>query len=96
MLKRAEIDAYNNPRRAKLLREAISQGKEKHIRLQLETLVKLLATEKLRRAQDNQTTVRNDLQSLLVRGGSAVIVRRRGGGREILTKYDLIHALTRG
>jgi len=37
-----------------------------------------------------------DLQSLLVRGGSAVIVRRRGGGREILTKYDLIHALARG
>ncbi len=37
-----------------------------------------------------------DLQSLLVRGGSAVIVRRRDGAREILTKYDLIHALARG
>ena len=38
----------------------------------------------------------DQLQSLLVRGGSAVIVRRRDGQRAILTKYDLIHALTRG
>lgn len=38
----------------------------------------------------------DDLQSLLVRGGSAVIVRRRDGTRDILTKYDLIHALARG
>ena len=37
----------------------------------------------------------HELQTLLVRGGSAVIVRRADGGRDILTKYDLIHALTR-
>jgi cysteine synthase len=38
----------------------------------------------------------DDLQSLLVRGGSAVIVHRADGTRDILTKYDLIHALARG
>jgi len=38
----------------------------------------------------------NDLQSLLARGGSAVIVHRADGTRDILTKYDLIHALARG
>jgi len=36
------------------------------------------------------------LQSLLARGGSAVIVHRADGTRDILTKYDLIHALARG
>ena len=35
MLKRAEIDNFTNPRRAKVLREAISTSKERHIRLQL-------------------------------------------------------------
>jgi cystathionine beta-synthase len=44
---------------------------------------------------DEDATV-DELQSLLVRGGSAVIVRRHDGQRAILTKYDLIHALTRG
>ncbi len=37
-----------------------------------------------------------DLQALLVRGASAVLVRRAGGALDILTKYDLIHALDRG
>ena len=44
---------------------------------------------------DEDTAV-EELRSLLVRGGSAVIVRRSDGQRAILTKYDLIHALTRG
>lgn len=34
-----------------------------------------------------------EIQQILVRGGQAVLVRREGGKREILTKYDLIHGL---
>ncbi len=35
------------------------------------------------------------VQELLVSGHTAVLVRLDGGGRDIVTKYDLIHGLTR-
>jgi hypothetical protein len=65
MLRRAEIDALTNPRRATLLRKAIAQSKEKHVSLQLETLVTLLANEKYNPATRNQAEVRDDLKALL-------------------------------
>ena len=65
MLKMAEFDAGTNPRRAALLKQALSESKDKHIRLQMETLVTRLRQQQLQRAVDDQTQVRDDLRALL-------------------------------
>ncbi len=65
MFRMAEYDANENPSRAALLRKAIALSKEKHIRLQMETLVGLLNQDKLNRALDNQKELSADLTLLL-------------------------------
>ena len=65
MFRMAEYDTTQNPRRAALLHKAIELSKEKSIRLQMETLVRLFNQEELNRAFDNQKDVRADLESLL-------------------------------
>ena len=65
MLRAAEFDAGNNPRRSALLRQALAQSKDKHVRLQFETLVELLNQNKLSPALENQNQVVQDLKSLL-------------------------------
>ena len=65
MLKMAEVDSAENPRRAALLKKAFRQSKEKSIKKQMEVLVKVLEDQKLRRAIQDQTKVRDDLKVLL-------------------------------
>ena len=65
MLKMAQVDAAENPRRAALLKKVLSQSKEKFVRAQMETLVKSLQDKKLGRAIDDQVQVRDDLKLLL-------------------------------
>lgn len=65
LLKMAEYDSSNNPRRAALLRQALSKGKERQIGGQLDELVKLFQREQLQRAVDGQTTVQTDLKTVL-------------------------------
>ena len=65
LLKRADFEANTNPTRAKLLREAFATGREKHIQMQLNSLVKLLDQEQFKRAIDNQAAVKGDLKALL-------------------------------
>ena len=65
LLKMAEYDSSNNPRRAALLRQALSNGKERRIGGQLDELVKLFQREQLQRAVDGQTAVQSDLKALL-------------------------------
>ncbi|MEZ6118648.1 MAG: hypothetical protein R3C28_19070 [Pirellulaceae bacterium] len=65
ILKMSEASASEDPRRAALLKQALSQSKDNHIRLQMDTLTELLAKQQLKRAVDNQTQVRNDIRALL-------------------------------
>ena len=65
MLKMAEYDASNNPRRAALLKQALAKGKEQRIGTQLDALVRLFQQEQLQQAVDDQGAVRADLQVLL-------------------------------
>ena len=65
MLKMAEYDASTNPRRATLLREALSQVKKNQVNTQLNDLVDLFRREQLQKAVDGQVKVNTDLQALL-------------------------------
>lgn len=65
MLKMASIEAASNPRRAALLTRAVSQSKERLTKTQLETIVRLLNQQQLKRAVDGQTAVQTDLKALL-------------------------------
>jgi hypothetical protein len=61
----AELSAGTDPRRAKLLREAIAQSREQDIQLRFESVVKLLEDERLSAAANNQTELQSELDSLL-------------------------------
>ncbi len=65
MLKMAEFDASSNPRRSALLKQAIAQSKDKHIRIQMDLLAQLLKDQKLTRAVTEQDQIQTDLRSLL-------------------------------
>ena len=65
MLKMAEYDADTNPGRSDLLKKALSQSKDRHTRLNMETLAKLINQQQYKRAIDNQGVVKADLQELL-------------------------------
>ena len=65
LLKMAEYDSGANPRRAALLRQALSRGKERQIGTQLDGLVKLFQQEQLQKAIEGQTSVKTDLEALL-------------------------------
>ena len=65
LLKMAEYDASSNPRRAALLRQALSQGKERQVASKLNGLVELFQREQLQKAVDGQVSVNVDLKALL-------------------------------
>jgi hypothetical protein len=61
----AELSASTDPRRAKLLRDAIAQSREQDINVRFESIVKLLEGERLSAAATNQTELQNELDQLL-------------------------------
>lgn len=61
----AELSAPTDPRRAKLLREAIAQSREQDVNTRFESIVKLLQDERLSAASTNQTELQKELDALL-------------------------------
>jgi hypothetical protein len=61
----AELSAPTDPRRAKLLREAIAQSREQDVNTRFESIVKLLQDERLSAAATNQTELQKELDSIL-------------------------------
>jgi hypothetical protein len=61
----AELSASTDPRRAKLLREAIAKSREQDINTRFETIVSLLEDERLSAAAGRQTDLRQELDELL-------------------------------
>jgi hypothetical protein len=65
LVKMAKLEAANNPRRANLLQQAMELSKDKHTRLQLESIATLLGKQQLARAIREQTDVEGSLAELL-------------------------------
>ena len=65
ILRMAEFDAADNPRRAELLKQAFAMSKDRHVTMQLDKLVELLNQKQLGRAVSNQKDVHGDLNALL-------------------------------
>jgi hypothetical protein len=61
----AELSASTDPRRAKLLRDAIAQSREQDVNVRFESIVKLLEDERLSAAATNQTELQTELDQLL-------------------------------
>ncbi len=61
----AELSSSSDPRRAKLLRDAIAQSREQDINVRFESIVKLLQDERLSAAATNQTDLQKELDGLL-------------------------------
>lgn len=61
----AELSASTDPRRARLLRDAIAQSREQDLNVRFEAIVKLLEDERLSAAATNQTDLQNELDALL-------------------------------
>jgi hypothetical protein len=61
----AELSASSDPRRAKLLREAIAQSREQDVNARFESVVKLLQDERLSAAATNQVELQKQLDALL-------------------------------
>lgn len=66
MLKMAQLEAAQNPRRAALLNQAIAASKEKRTKLQLETIADLLGKKQLSRAIKEQVDAGKSLEALLL------------------------------
>lgn len=65
ILRMAEFDQAENPRRAVLLKNAFSLAKERDIQLQMEAAARMLQQRKLQPAIDEQEQARRDMQALL-------------------------------
>lgn len=61
----AELSASTDPRRAKLLREAIAKSREQDLNQRFETIVALLEDERLSAAAGRQTELHTELDELL-------------------------------
>jgi hypothetical protein len=61
----AELSASTDPRRARLLRDAIAQSREQDINVRFESIVKLLEDERLSAAVTNQSELQKELDALL-------------------------------
>ena len=61
----AELSAPTDPRRAKLLRDAIAQSREHDVSTRFEAVVKLLQDERLSAASTNQSELQKELEGLL-------------------------------
>jgi hypothetical protein len=65
LLRMAELNAANDPRRAALLKKAVAQSKDELIAVRFERLVDLLGKDQLSRALENQAELDQDLAALL-------------------------------
>ena len=65
LLRMADVDAATHPRRAAVLRRAVAQCNERHLRHQLDILIGLLTDDDLDRAVDRLKNVQQDLRALL-------------------------------
>jgi hypothetical protein len=61
----AELSASTDPRRARLLREAIAQSREQDINVRFAKIVSFLEEERLSAAASNQTELQQELDALL-------------------------------
>ena len=61
----AELSAGSDPKRAKLLREAIAKSREQDLPHRFESIVSLLENERLAAAANKQTDLQNELDGLL-------------------------------
>jgi hypothetical protein len=80
----AELSASSDPRRAKLLRQAIAQSREQDINVRFESIVKLLQDERLSAAATNQTELQKELDSLLA------LLLKADRDKELTTQRDRI------
>jgi hypothetical protein len=83
----AELSASTDPRRAKLLREAIAQSREQDINVRFEAVVKLLEEERLSAAAQNQSELHAELDALLMLLLKADRDRELSSQRERVRKY---------
>jgi hypothetical protein len=83
----AELSASTDPRRAKLLRDAIAQSREQDINVRFESIVKLLEDERLSAAATNQTELHKELDGLLTLLLKADRDRELTSQRERIRKY---------
>jgi hypothetical protein len=83
----AELSASTDPRRARLLREAIARSREQDINVRFESIVKLLEDERLSAANDNQSDLQKELDSLLVLLLKADRDEQIASERERIRKY---------
>jgi hypothetical protein len=83
----AELSAASDPRRAKLLREAIAQSREQDIHVRFESVVKLLEEERLSAAATNQTELQKELDGLLTLLLKADRDRELTSERERIRRY---------
>lgn len=65
LLRMAELSETTDPSRAVLLRKTVRQSEERLIGVQLDTLVDLLAKDRLSRAIENQNGLQQDFRALL-------------------------------
>ncbi len=83
----AELSASSDPRRAKLLREAIAQSREQDLNVRFESVVKLLQDERLAAAATNQTELQKELDGLLSLLLKADREKELNSERERIKKY---------
>lgn len=65
LLRMAELNAASDPRRAALLKKAVTQSKDQLIGVRFERLVELLGKDQLARALENQSDLDQDLRAIL-------------------------------
>ncbi len=83
----AELSASTDPRRARLLRDAIAQSREQDINVRFESVVKLLEDERLSAAASNQTELQKELDALLALLLKADRDKELSSQRDRLRKY---------
>ncbi len=65
ILRMAEFDAADNPRRAELLKRAFALAKKRNVQLSYDQLVALLGQDRLSKAMSNQKKIQVDLNAIL-------------------------------
>ncbi len=80
----AELSASTDPRRAKLLREAIAKSREQDINVRFEAVVKLLEEERLSAAATNQSELNEELDELLT------LLLKADRDRELMSQRDRV------
>ncbi len=83
----AELSDSTDPRRARLLREAIAKSREQDINVRFEAIVKLLEDERLSAAATNQTELQQELEGLLTLLLKADRDKELASQRERVRKY---------